>query len=195
MPIQVSRPPEGSLRALAEGLRQLGPNRTAFRTAAADAPRLGESAWREGRASRAFVADAGDLADGRLLAECAHFVGWRYLLPQLGAAAAEVEQEGERYELRVLNESMLNQHALSVSRTLSERDELRALEFELAFLTIPALYVVALWLRAEPDVLGYVAPITPDDRRFERGRLYPMPQFDEMLRTLALARVATPDPA
>jgi hypothetical protein len=148
-----------------------------------------------GPALRHYAADAGDIAAGQPLWECARYLGWRYLLPDAGmVAAAEVTDEAGEHHLRVLNESELNRQAWQVLLSLTDRNELATIEYEPRYLTVPAMAIAVLWLRTDDEWASFITPIAAAERRFERGRLYAIAEFEALIRPMAVARVAQPDP-
>ena len=192
MPIRPQTPPTSSVQALAAGLSELAPAGAGDAVFGAASAAAG---GQPGPALRYYAADAGDIANDISLWNCARYLGWRYLLPEANmAAAAEVADEGGAHQFRVLNESELNPQGWQVLQSLAGRNELANVEYEPRYLTVPALAIAVLWLRTAQDETSFIASIPEADRRFERGRLYPILEFEGLIRPMAVARVAQPDP-
>lgn len=192
MAIRSPSPPDRSVQALVVGLGALA--ESASTEGPGFEPQVFGAAGASRRALRFHSAQAGDLAAGQPLWECARYIGWRYLLPGIaGAQAAEVVDERGVHAMRVHNESDINLETWRLLDTLKGRPELEGGDYEPKYLTIPALSVVALWLDTVLAMSGFVIAVPEWETRFERNRLIPMLEFDGLVRPLAIARTSAPD--
>lgn len=173
MSIKTEAPPQESLDILASSLRKLAPASLGRMPRAASL----EVEPLESRIShphRVYLLRLDDLASGKGLAS-ARPVSWRYLIMEGGQAVASAEvnhdEQGGRHQFAHLNQGVFNAGTLEAIQAAEADPGLAAGSYELRMLRIPALYVVALWLKDtharkssiahENDVLIPIAPTSP----------------------------------
>lgn len=166
MSIKTDAPPQESLDILASSLRKLAPASLGRMPRAASL----EVEPLESRIShphRVYLLRLDDLARGKGLAS-ARPVSWRYLIMEGGQAVASAEvnhdEQGGRHQFAHLNKGVFNAGTLEAIQAAEADSALAAGSYEFRMLRIPALYVVALWLKdteGENDVLIPIAPTSP----------------------------------
>jgi len=138
-----------------------------------------------------------DLALGKGLT-AATLVSWRYVLSDGDSAAlAEVSQprgalqaSGEDAAVAAPALSLLNRGPFvsSLVQTVDAAGKNPALQsgtYEIAVLSIPALYVMALWLRAKVPGGGSLIPLAPTDAALVAGQTYTESSFLQALTPVA----------
>jgi len=190
MPVTMPSPPADSLRALARAIEGSPAASREYLGAAAGAP----SAWLP---QKLYTIDVQDLADGKPIGDVARDVGWRYVLPQpLGAAvSAEVRPDAAgRHRVAHFAQGPQTLQTLELTRQLVEEPRFAAEEYTLQALIVPALYILALWLKNPDPDRDWFVPVEPTDPRLVPGRYYESPAFNDLLRSLAQERMRHPTP-
>jgi hypothetical protein len=123
---------------------------------------------------QAFAVGLNDLAAGKLL-KVARPAGWRYLIIQGTSAVAEVElgsDDGSRGQLdfRGLHQSPFSNATLKALRMAEDLPQVKKQDYELRFLTVPAVYLAAVWLHGEDGDI--VIPIHQPPEGLEANRPY-----------------------
>jgi hypothetical protein len=123
---------------------------------------------------QAFVVGLGDLAAGKLL-KAARPAGWRYLLIQGTSAVAEIELdsgEGSRGSLdfRGLHQTPFSNATLKALRMAEELPQVKKQDYELRFLTIPSVYLAAVWLHGDSGDI--IIPIHQPPAGLQTNRPY-----------------------
>ena len=123
--------------------------------------------------------------------------GWRYLVEAGGApvAAAEVATDagGGGAAFSQLNEGPFVQSTAEALRTLEERPETAAGNYEVRMARVPALYVMALWLEDLDGDEDLVLPLAPAPAFLDTQRLYSEQEFLDALAGPARERLAFDD--
>jgi hypothetical protein len=128
-----------------------------------------------------FTATRDDVLGRRVLA-AAQETSWRDVT---GTSAAEAASRNGEFVITSINEGPFvasTEDALARARQLDG-------DYELRVLSIPALYVFALWLRGESDVL---IPMSPAPAELRANEPYDEASFTEALRPLAERRSTEP---
>jgi hypothetical protein len=173
MPIRLLDPPESALEAVRSALdRRL--ERKDFTTPTLRAARADELYLAAPHPVHALGLRA--LAEGQGL-EAAELTGWRYLVQRRERTIASAELHGAdpgTPEARALelNEGPFVRATETAIDDLAERPELAEATYELRLLRIPAVYVIALWLRAADGDGDLLVPIGETPPEVEAGRLY-----------------------
>jgi len=196
MAIRSSEPPSEAVRNLESGLGQIrtapGGEAVAFSAKLSSGH---EPHWSDGMPHEAYNLGLDAILAGKGL-EAAEPVGWRFLLgptSQHPTIAAEVEGSNGEHNFAGLNRGPFVAQTLSAMTLAETEPQVRDGDFEPRFLRIPALYVVALWLKERSsgkDLLFALEPVPPN---LVATRPYTGPQFMEEL--VALARQIAPPPA
>jgi hypothetical protein len=116
-----------------------------------------------------FFVGLRDIAEGRLL-EAAQVVGWRYLIfkgeQPLAAAELKVGAAEGRLEFSNLNRGLFVGSTIEGVARAEDMAVVRDNDFELRLLDIPSLYVVALWLHGDSEILIPLPPSRPELEQF-----------------------------
>jgi hypothetical protein len=118
----------------------------------------------------------------------AEAVGQRFLVVDgdTPVASAEVTPEGGDFQA---NEGPFVAATLAAIERAEEDPELSDGRYELRLLRIPALYLMALWLKDEDGEGDRVIPLDPAPEPLEAGRHYrPAELMDELARMAAARR-------
>ena len=123
--------------------------------------------------------------------------GWRFLIMRgqaaIGSAEVVVDVGGAASQVSALNTGPF---VASTERGIRSAERLPQVEhgsFELRLLRIPALYILALWLKNTSDASDIIIPLPPAPRYVEQGHPYGPAEFLQRLRGLAKDRLAFDD--
>ena len=114
--------------------------------------------------------------------------GWRYLVMQgpTAIAAAEVAPDASGGEtVSAVNRGAFVAATLIELRRAEQLQSVQHGSFELRLLRIPALYIVALWLKDTPGDGDLLIPLEPVPNYLQRGQKYPAQQFLELAQRAA----------
>jgi hypothetical protein len=129
------------------------------------------------------------LARGELLS-AVKLAGWRYILldGERPLAAAELTVKGgdQKLEFSHMNHGPFVGSTVEGIGLAEKLDEVRVANYELRLLDIPSLYIVALWLSAEQNL---IIPLPPCPRMLTAYRTYTEEQFIIATRNEAIARL------
>lgn len=131
-----------------------------------------------------FTMGLEDVTSGAGL-ERARPVGWRFLIEKDGHAVASAETTAGAdgsHEVSHFNEGPFEAATDNTVKALRNLPELRAADYELRLLRIPALYMVALWLHTTASDL--LVPLAPSPIGKE-GKPIPALEFFAELSQLA----------
>ncbi len=111
-------------------------------------------------AHQAFVVRADALKDTDSISPVAVFMGWRGILqPDLGEAFAELYDAGA--DLLEINRGPFTTATWAAVGEIENFENGENAPFEFRFLTIPALYVAAIWIFGVDRSLFFVLPPAP----------------------------------
>lgn len=115
--------------------------------------------------------------------------GWQYVLERgdQPIAAAELSGSGEEVVYSHLNEGPAASFVVAGVASAEQFDAGRNGEWEIRILRIEALYVTAIWLHGNSDVLF---PIDPAPAGLQPLQPYEAQRFLEILHPMAIARIA-----
>jgi hypothetical protein len=128
-----------------------------------------------------------DLAAGKPLT-AATLVSWRYLLNDSESTAmAEVAPStaGHASALTMINRGPFVASLVQAVDAAGANAAFKAAPYEVAVLSIPALYVMALWLRSATPGGGTLIPLDPAPTQLTAGQSYTEPAFLAALAPLA----------
>lgn len=136
-----------------------------------------------------------DLANGNGVA-AARLIAWRYLLASAtgGAIAAEVHVDpGGAHEFGSLNEGLFVGDTIQATRRADGDATFANGSYELRLLRIPALYVVALWLKDQTGLEDRFIPIGTVFPPLSPGRAYRTDELEQLLTGPAADRLQVDD--
>ncbi len=130
-----------------------------------------------------------DIAEGRLL-DAARLTGWRYIIFNAGeqtVAAAELRITPDgRHDFSSVNRGPFVASTVDGARVAESLEVVGTQDFEFRLLDIPGLYVVALWLHADTDI---IIPLPPAREELEPLRAYDQREVIRLLRKTARRRL------
>ncbi len=143
-----------------------------------------------------YVLGADSLAQGKGLTE-ATLVSWRHLVGGMagGYVAAEVSVDAKRnvHEFASFNEGPHVEGTLVQLAAAQKDPRVTSGEYELRLLRIPALYVVALWLKdrdGDDDLFVPIGPVAPP---LLAGNTYTTTEIEQLLKGPAADRLKFDD--
>jgi hypothetical protein len=145
---------------------------------------------------QSYFAPLTALVKGELL-KAASPTAWRYLVVQGMNAVADVELgHGKTLDDNLhflgLNEGPFAQGTITALHVAEKLPQTQQRDYELRFLTVPAVYLAALWLHSASDDL--LIPLAPAPENLEPNHPYSESQIIEALRPSAV-RAAKADEA
>ena len=141
-----------------------------------------------------FVLGLGDIVGGRGLA-AARQTGWRHLLEaDAGAVLAETALRGTTHVFAAVNESPFAQDIQARLAALRQDRALTAGSYQAALLQVPAMAVMALWLRGSGGSADIVVPLAPAPAPLVTGRHYSDADFLAALHPGAQAKLRADAP-
>ncbi len=197
MSIKPSQPPSEAVNSLQGGLGQMRAAPGAAPAGAFDAAFSSghESHWDDGLPHQAFNLGLDAVQAGRGV-DAAQAVGWRFLLGQPAehpTVAAEVADAGGQHEFSGLNRGPFVGQTLSAMKQAEQVEEVKNGDYEPRLLRVPALYVVALWLKERTTGKDIVIPLDPAPPNLTPGRHYTADEFAAELAEMS-ARMPAPPP-
>lgn len=126
-----------------------------------------------------YVLGLDDLAGGADLS-AAKEVGWRFLSSAQGQDFGfefKSKGGGDEHEFASITEGGFVSGTRHLLKELGLKKEVKQRDYTFAMLTIPALYVGALWLRPEGDGDEMIIPIEPSPPYLDDARLYSPADF------------------
>jgi hypothetical protein len=136
------------------------------------------------------------LAARRPLAEASQ-TAWRYLVDTGGAAVVStevsVDAAGQPIAFAQVNEGPFVAATARALDQVEQRTEVATGNYEIRLLKVPALYVVALWLKDLEGDRDLVIPLDPAPPYLEPGRAYTEAEFLEILGEPARQRLQFDD--
>jgi hypothetical protein len=141
-----------------------------------------------------FVLGLADIAGGAGLAAARH-TGWRHLLEaDAGAVLAETVLRGSTHVFAAVNESPFAHDMQARLAALQQDQAVAAGSYQAALLQVPAMAVMALWLRGAGGSADIVVPLAPPPPPLVAGRHYSDADFLAALRPAAQAKLAADAP-
>jgi hypothetical protein len=126
--------------------------------------------------------------------ETAHPTGFRYLVRSANAAiaAAEVHTDasGQASLLANLNYGPYVDATARAFNDLTATEPVRSGSYEARLLRFSAIYLVAIWLKADPPGSDIIYPLAPAPADLQAGRAYSVADFLRAIRPIAQKRTA-----
>jgi hypothetical protein len=188
MPIIFSTPPVASVRELETNIFELA--------------RLGEQGPRSFRAAapddieptaphKVFDISLNDLLQGHGL-DNPRLVAWRYLVTRqndvIAAAEVDCDEPQVKHAFGLLNEGPYVTATSKALRIGEEQKVLEGVSLEFTVIRIPALYVMAVWLRDEKGMDDVIIPMPPTHSLLEPWKHYTKSEFGDILSQAARDR-------
>jgi len=185
MPIIESRPPAQVLNAIKSRLDKLAVG-GAFRTKALEGVRTRDLSLTAPH--QVYTLGLTDLTNGHGLGN-ARPTGWEYLVEhdRSVVASAEVAMEGVKGSALSpqLTKGPYVQSEKQALAAAERLDQVRRGSFEARLLRIPALYVLALWLRDTEGDADIILPLAPAPAELDTSRTYTPEEFTRTLQESA----------
>jgi hypothetical protein len=191
MPLRDATPPPDAASLVSAGLADIeGARRPEVRPAAAMAE---EPAHALSDPHPVHTLGLDDLAAGRGLAD-APLVAWRYMVSDGGkppaAAEVTVDRDGHPTAFDHINRGPFVSATVRARKAAAKLPSVRDGDVEVRMLRIPALYVMALWLKHLDGGPDTVIPLDPAPDFLEAKRAYTEAEFLQALAAPARARLA-----
>ncbi len=191
MPIEFGTPPAGADKAAADGVLEVHRAEAPGRTATRSLRDIGEGGRRLVAPHPVHNLRLTDLEKpGRL--RDAPLTAWRYLVEEGGATVASaevgVDPTGAVRGFDHVNEGPFVQATAAAQKAAAKLPQVRDGRVEARILRIPALYVMALWLKDLDGDNDVVVPMAPAPRFLEANRPYTEREFLKALTGPARAR-------
>ena len=191
MPIEYPKPPAEADKVATAGVLDVHRAATPGRKAARSLREIGEGGRRLTAPHAVHNVRLSDLEKPSRLAD-APMTAWRYLIEEAGAtvASAEVAVDGKGAvgEFDHVNEGPFVKATADAQRAAAKLPQVRDGNVEARVVRIPALYVMALWLKDLDGDDDVVIPMAPAPPFLEANRPYTEREFLKALAGPAKAR-------
>lgn len=149
--------------------------------------------WSAAAPHPVYFVSLDDVALGRVLASPS-LTGWRYILfdadaPRLAAELSAAEA-GAPLSFSHFNEGPYVEGLVAAVAIAEGLESVRGGDYELRLLTVPSLYLDALWLSGADDLF---IPLGPAPGALDPSRAYTEDELMDGLRELVDSRLATRD--
>jgi hypothetical protein len=191
MPIEYPKPPAEADKAAADGVLEVHRAETRGRVRARSLREIGDGGRRLASPHAVFNLGLADLAKPGTLAN-APMTAWRYLVEEAGAAVASaevgVDAKGAVRGLDHVNEGPFVKATAPAQKAAAKLPQIRDGRVEARIVRIPALYVMALWLKDLEGDDDVIVPMAPAPPYLEANRPYTEQEFLRALSGPAKAR-------
>ncbi len=185
MSIIVQDPPEGSLEIIKSAL-------DTFRTQSNFAAELTAESSAAGNLNLAaphpiYFVGLKDLAKGKLLST-AKLKGWKYLLLNENEpyATAQLNSNRKKLVFSHINQGILVERTVRALAFAENLEEVNENDYELRLIDVPGLYVAALWLHGENDL---IIPLLLGSFPIDKFIVYTEGEFIDLLQDKSSARL------
>ena len=120
--------------------------------------------------------------DAGLALDTARLLGWRCLARLRGQVVASAEVDADDTGLAHVDQGPLARSTAGSIEEMRARPEVEQGSFEIRLLRIPALYLVALWLKDLGGPGDLFEPLSPVGSTLEEGRLYSTDELTALIR-------------
>jgi hypothetical protein len=141
---------------------------------------------------RIYNLELNDLAQARGL-RAAKLTGWRYIIQEgeraIASAEASVKRTGASPQFAQINEGP---YVAATEAAIVAAEALPQVQqglYELRLLRIPALYVMALWLKDDKKKADLIIPLDPAPAPLQAGQIYSPQDFLALLVEPARSRL------
>jgi hypothetical protein len=191
MPIEYPKPPAEADKAAADGVLDVHRAETHGRAAARSLREIGEGGRQLASPHAVHNLSLADLEKPGRLAD-APMTAWRYLVEEAGAAVASaevgVDAKGAVRGLDHVNEGPFVKATAAAQKAAEKLPQVRDGNVEARVIRIPALYVMALWMKDLDGDDDVVIPMAPAPPFLEANRPYTEREFLKALAGPAKAR-------
>jgi hypothetical protein len=191
VPIEYAKPPPGAEKAAAAGVLDVHRSEAPGRARVRSLREVGAGGRRLSAPHAVHNLRLTDLTKQGRLAD-APMTAWRYLVEEDGAAVASaevgVDPTGSVRGFDHLNEGPFVQATAAAERAAAKLPQVRDGRVEARIVRIPALYVMALWLKDLNGDDDVVIPMAPAPQFLEANRPYTEREFLNALAGPARAR-------
>jgi hypothetical protein len=191
VPIEYAKPPPGAEKAAAAGVLDVHRSEAPGRARVRSLREVGAGGRRLSAPHAVHNLRLTDLTKHGRLAD-APMTAWRYLVEEDGAAVASaevgVDRTGNVRGFDHLNEGPFVQATAAAERAAAKLPQVRDGRVEARIVRIPALYVMALWLKDLDGDDDVVIPMAPAPQFLEANRPYTEREFLNALAGPARAR-------
>jgi hypothetical protein len=191
MPIEYPKPPAEADKAAADGVLDVHRAETRARTRARSLREIGDGGRQLASPHAVYNLGLADLAKPITLAD-AQMTAWRYLVEEAGAAVASaevgVDAKGAVRGLDHVNEGPFVKATAAAQKAAAKLPQVRDGKVEARVIRVPALYVMALWLKDVDGTDDVVIPMKPAPPFLEANRPYTEREFLKALAGPAKAR-------
>jgi|SRR5215216_4866307 len=195
MPLRLRTPPERGMEILREGLESLlstPPSAGHLRRAAIDAERAPELEIAAPHV--VYFVDFYNFAEGRIFS-AARAISWRYLLIEgnsvQSAVDLTIDDAGDVGWFSHVDSGPFVQSTVRGVEFAENFEAESGVEFELRAISIPSVYLVALWLHDADD---FLVPLAPAPGGLETERAYTEEEIVSALAELIRQRESAEDP-
>ena len=195
MPLRLRTPPARGMEVLRAGLESLLSTPASaghLRRAAIAAERV--PGLETAAPHVVYFVDFNNLTEGRILA-AARPISWRYLLIDgnnvQSAVDVTIDDAGEIGWFSHVDSGPFVQSTVQGLEFAENLEAEQGVEFELRAISIPSVYLVALWLHGADDLL---VPLAPAPVGFETERAYTEEEIVSALDELIQQRESAEDP-
>ncbi len=187
MTIHFMQPPADAQAALHVGLKSVAQARSVTSNVLLAARRSDAPA--DGIPHPIYTLDLQDIIKAQTLSG-ARLIGWRYLVGDAHSTplAAEVHSHASQHTFAGINEGPFTNQTRITLDMVEKNPLVQSGNYELRVLRIPALFVMALWLKDISGNNDLIVPMAPTFTGIEAQHTYPVAEFMGLLHTAAQTR-------
>jgi hypothetical protein len=195
MPLRLPPPPSRGLEIVTAALESLLSTQSPAARALAISPE-DDAGTRLSAVAPHLVYFVGldDVAQGRMLS-AARPTSWRYILLKgdnaYAAAEVTIDEDGKVGDFSYVDRGPFAENIVAAVELAEITETARGGDYELRLLSVPALYLVALWLHGTDDL---ILPLAPTPGGLEAERVYTEEQVLSELEELIERRTDVDDP-
>lgn len=195
MPLRLPPPPPRAIETLREGLESLlSTPSSSIRTRTEELGESFEANIDVTSPHLVYSVDLNEVAEGRILS-AARPTSWRYMLldgeSAQSAAELAIDDNGEVTWFSHVDEGPFVQATVAGVEFAERLEAELGADYELRLLSVPSVYLVAVWLHGADDLL---IPLAPSPGSLESDRAYTEEQIISGLLELIERRTANEDP-
>jgi len=186
MPLLQREPPSASRSALADGLPAVVRISRHFTLAVIETqPSVSEP-------HPAFAMTATAVSKGVTPAIGALPIGWRYLVArgdELAVVTIREDLESGQHYFAEYNVGRFSAATPNVIRNAKRFAASEEADYEMRFLSVPAIHIATIWLKHAEGVADRFIPFGPGNDSLASGRVYGVREFMDILALVAMASI------